>query len=91
MLLQQSNEIPSSRVKSLNNGGEMRPKTGPKFKVPLADEQEMVTFLDECFQQGDARTEEEVSADICQFLKCYGYKNTFKKSETRYMYIALCT
>ena len=59
----------------------MRPKQGPKFKVPLTDEKEMVTFLTECSKQGDPCTEGNVSQDICHFLKCYGYENTFKKKK----------
>ena len=74
------------RVKALNNGGQIRPKQGPKFKVPLQNEKEMVKFLNECSEQGDPRTEEEVSADICHFLKCYQFENTFKKGKPGELY-----
>ena len=35
------------RVNALNQGGYIRPKQGPKFKVPLKDEQDMVQFFTE--------------------------------------------
>ena len=69
------------RVKTLNSGGQLRPKQGPKFKVPLQHEKELVKFLDECSEQGDPRTEEEISSDIGHFLNCYKYDNKFKNKK----------
>ena len=68
-------------MKSLNDGGEIRPKQGPKFKVPLQDEEQLVKSINEHAEQGDPRTEEDVASEICHFLKCYGYENTFKKQK----------
>ena len=66
-------------MKAVDEGRPIREKLGPRFKISLEEEQDMVTYLEECSEQNDPRTQLQFAAEIVHFLQVYQIENTFRK------------
>ena len=66
-------------MKAVNEGRPIREKQGPKFKISLEEEKQMVDYLADCWNKGDPRTQLQFGAEIVHFLEVYGLENTFRR------------
>ena len=62
----------------MSNGGEIREKQGPHFKISKDHERGMAQYLKEAWSNGDPRTKDNFSLEIPHFLHTYGLENKFK-------------
>ena len=65
-------------MKAVEEGKPIREKQGPKFKISLEEEKEMVEYLGDCWKKDDARTQMQFGSEIVHFLQVYNLKNNFR-------------
>ena len=67
------------REKQLDQGNVLRPVQGPKKKFEHASEENMVEYIDFCWEIGIPKTEEMFSEELVHFMEYNGIRNTFPK------------